>query len=71
MYEENKQFNQDDQLSVLLQDRIECTVITTNGVQIKGTVEAFDNYAVLIRAHSGKQSMIYKHALSTIISGIG
>lgn len=65
----DKKFKQDEQLASLLRDKTECTFITTNGVQLKGSVERFDSYVVLIRMHGGKQSLIYKHALSTIIAG--
>lgn len=64
----DKEFAQDQQLYFLWKDRRECTVITKNGVPLKGTVELFDKYVILFRTLSGKQSMIYKHALSTIIA---
>ena len=38
----------------------------TNGFQIKGVVRGFDQYVVMIDV-MGKQNMIYKHAISTII----
>ncbi|WP_166242896.1 RNA chaperone Hfq [Paenibacillus turpanensis] len=59
--------NQDHQLHQFLKNRQVCTIITTNGVPIKGTIEFFDKYIILLQSPSGKQSMIYKHALSTII----
>jgi host factor-I protein len=60
--------SQDEQLYQLWKEKRECTVITVNGVPLKGRIEAFDKFVVLIRARSGKQSMLYKHALSTIIA---
>jgi len=42
------------------------TVFLTNGFQIKGVVRGFDQYVVMLDS-MGKQNMIYKHAISTII----
>ena len=42
------------------------TVYLTNGFQIRGIVRGFDNYVILVESE-GKQQMIYKHAVSTII----
>ena len=42
------------------------TVYLTNGFQIRGIVRGFDNYVILLESE-GKQQMIYKHAVSTII----
>ncbi|MGZ7440434.1 RNA chaperone Hfq [Paenibacillus sp. TH7-28] len=64
----DKELDQDQQLYFLWKERLECTAITKNGVPLKGTVELFDKYVILFRTLSGKQSMIYKHALSTIIA---
>ncbi|MNP15108.1 RNA-binding protein Hfq [compost metagenome] len=60
--------SQDEQLYALWKEKRECTLITVNGVPLKGKIEAFDKFVVLVRARSGKQSMPYKHALSTIIA---
>jgi host factor-I protein len=37
-----------------------------NGVQIKCFVRGFDNFIVIVEVE-GRQQMIYKHAISTII----
>ena len=42
------------------------TIYLVNGYQIKGTVQGFDNYTIIIESE-GKQQLIYKHAISTII----
>ncbi|MFD1425560.1 host factor-I protein [Kroppenstedtia sanguinis] len=60
------EFSQDRQLQRFQESQVECTVITVNGIHIKGTVQSFDKYVVLIHTLSGKQSMIYKHAISTV-----
>jgi len=42
------------------------TVYLTNGFQFKGTVKGFDNYVVILEG-DGKQYLVYKHAISTIV----
>lgn len=47
-------------------DKMEITIYLTNGVPLKGRVLSFDNFTVVID-NGGKQSLVYKHAISTII----
>lgn len=47
-------------------EKMPITVFLTNGVQLKGIVKGFDNYVVILES-DGKSSMIYKHAISTLI----
>jgi len=42
------------------------TVFLISGYQIKGHVKGFDNFTVIMESE-GKQQMIYKHAISTMI----
>ena len=43
------------------------TVISVmNGFQMKGIVTGFDNFVVVLSSE-GKQQMIYKHAISTLV----
>jgi len=42
------------------------TIYLSNGVPLKGKVISFDNYTIIIE-NENKQSMIYKHAITTII----
>jgi len=46
--------------------KMEVTIYLTNGVPLKGRVTSFDNFTVIIE-NEGKQSLVYKHAISTII----
>jgi len=57
---------QDLLLNQLRKDNISVTIFLMNGVQIRGTVRGFDNFTVVVDV-DGKQQMIYKHAISTII----
>ena len=47
-------------------EKMEITIYLTNGVPLKGRVVSFDNFTVVIES-DGKQSLVYKHAISTII----
>lgn len=42
------------------------TVFLMNGYQLRGTVAGYDNFVVLLLS-DGKQQMIYKHAISTLV----
>jgi len=42
------------------------TVFLVNGFQLRGAVTGFDQFVILLQSE-GKQEMIYKHAVSTII----
>jgi len=42
------------------------TVFLVNGFQIKGLVTGFDSFTVVLSSE-GRQQMIYKHAISTIV----
>ncbi len=47
-------------------DRIAVTIFLTNGFQFKGIVRGFDNFTIVLDC-DGKQNLVYKHAVSTII----
>lgn len=42
------------------------TIFLLNGYQLKGQVKGFDNYTIVLDS-DGKQNLIYKHAISTIV----
>lgn len=47
-------------------ERIPVTIFLTNGFQFKGIVRGFDSYIIVLDC-DGKQNLVYKHAVSTII----
>lgn len=57
---------QDIFLNNVRKERIPITIYLVNGFQIKGTVKGFDNYTIVLDS-DGKQNLIYKHAVSTIV----
>ena len=63
---ENRTNLQDSFLAEARRQRMPLTVFLTNGFQQRGTIVAFDGYTVLLQ-FEGKQHLVYKHAISTII----
>jgi host factor-I protein len=57
---------QDVFLNQVRKDKISVTIYLTNGFQFKGMVKGFDNFTVILES-DGKQDLVYKHAISTII----
>jgi host factor-I protein len=64
----NKQLSnlQDGFLNQLRKESIPVTVYLVNGYQLKGLVKGFDNFTVVLE-NEGKQQLVYKHALSTLM----
>ena len=57
---------QDVFLNQVRKDKTSVIIYLANGFQLKGIVRGFDNFIVILESE-GKQQMIYKHAISTII----
>ena len=57
---------QDVFLNQVRKEKQAITIFLLSGFQIKGLVTGFDNYTVVLDCE-GKQELIYKHAISTII----
>lgn len=57
---------QDLFLNQIRKDNIPVTIYLVNGFQLKGLVKGFDNFTVVLD-FEGKQQMVYKHAISTIM----
>lgn len=57
---------QDTVLNLLRTQKIPVTVFLTNGFQQRGNVISYDGYTVLL-INEGRQYLIYKHAISTIV----
>lgn len=56
---------QDNYLNQLRKDKIPVVIYLTNGVRLKGIIKGFDNFVILLKENT--QSLIYKHAISTIV----
>ena len=57
---------QDEFLNKARRDRVSVTVFLINGYQLRGVIAGFDSFVVIL-VSDGKQQMIYKHAISTIV----
>jgi host factor-I protein len=57
---------QDSFLNQLRKENMLTTIFLVNGYQIKGNIRSFDSFTVLLDV-DGKQQLVYKHAVSTII----
>ncbi len=57
---------QDVFLNQARKEKIPVTIYLTNGFQFKGMIKGFDGYVVIMDC-DGKQQLVYKHAISTII----
>ena len=58
---------QDLYLNTVRKNRINVTVFLVNGFQLRGYVTGFDAFVVFLDTE-GKQQMIYKHAISTVVA---
>lgn len=57
---------QDAVLKEVRKERIPVTLFLMNGFQLRGTITGFDSFVVML-VSDGKQQMIYKHAISTLV----
>ena len=57
---------QDIFLNQARKDRTMLTVFLMNGFQMRGVITGFDSFVVILES-DGKQQMLYKHAISTIV----
>ena len=57
---------QDQFLAAARREKCTVTLFLMNGFQLKGVVRGFDSFVVLVESE-GKQQMIFKHAISTIV----
>ncbi|NLN49257.1 MAG: RNA chaperone Hfq [Clostridiales bacterium] len=57
---------QDIILNQVRKDHTPINIFLVNGFQLKGVVKGFDNYTLVLET-DGKQQLVYKHAISTLI----
>ena len=58
---------QDSFLNQLRRDKVGVTMFLMNGFQMHGTIRGFDGFTVVLESE-GKQQLIYKHAISTVVT---
>ena len=65
----NKQTNlQDAILNYVRKEKAFVSIYLTSGLHFKGNVIGFDNFVIILDC-DGRQQMIYKHAVSTVVPG--
>jgi len=57
---------QDQLLRAVRKESMPVTIYLTSGFQIRGMIRNFDAYVIIVES-DGKQQMVYKHAISTIV----
>lgn len=57
---------QDVLLNQLRKEKVMVTIFLVNGFQLKGLIKGFDNFSIIVESE-GKQQLLYKHAVSTIV----
>ena len=57
---------QDSFLNQARKEKLVVTMFLMNGFQLRGIIRGFDGFTVLLDSE-GKQQLIYKHAISTIV----
>lgn len=62
----NKSNLQEIFLTKARKQNVPVTVFLVNGFQLRGNVTGFDSFTVVLDT-DGKQQVIYKHAISTIV----
>ena len=60
---------QDDFINRIRKKKVMVTLYLVNGVQLRGTVSAFDNFTLLLDVN-GRQQLVYKHAVSTVTPSV-
>lgn len=57
---------QDVYLTNVSKNRLNVTMFLMNGYQLRGVITGFDAFTVVLNS-DGRQQVIYKHAISTIV----
>ena len=57
---------QDTILKEVRREKVPVTLFLVNGFQLRGVISGYDNFVVVLIS-DGKQQMIYKHAISTLV----
>ena len=57
---------QDAIIKEMVTERVPVTLFLMNGFQMRGVITGYDS-AIIVLVTDGKQQMIYKHSISTIV----
>src|SRR5260370_3675671 len=59
---------QDTFLNTVRKDKSPITIYLVSGVRLTGKIGSFDKYSVLLE-NNAQEQLIFKHAISTVVSG--
>lgn len=59
---------QDTFLNTVRKDKSPITIYLVSGVKLTGRIRSFDKYSVLLE-NNNQEQLIFKHAISTVVSG--
>jgi host factor-I protein len=60
------QLLQDPFLNTLRKEHIPVSIYLVNGIKLQGHIDSFDQYVILLK--NTVTQMVYKHAISTVVS---
>lgn len=58
---------QEDFIQNLIQQNISVNVYLVSGIKLLGNIKEQDTYCIMLSQPNGKDQLIYKHAVSTIV----
>lgn len=58
---------QDAFLNSARRESVEVTIYLVSGVQLRGTIKAFDSFTVLLELQGRPAQMVYKHAIASVV----
>ena len=53
-------------LNALRKDNTPVSIYLVNGIKLQGKIESYDSFIILLK--NGSSQIVYKHAISTIVS---
>jgi len=59
---------QDSFLNNARRDKSAVTIYLMSGVKLTGRIKSFDKYSVVLDTNSNQEQLIFKHAISTVVS---
>jgi host factor-I protein len=59
---------QDSFLNNARRDRAAVTIYLVSGVKLTGRIKSFDKYSVVLDTSNNQEQLIFKHAISTVVT---
>src|SRR5260370_7886009 len=65
---QNTQNIQDSFLNNARRDKSPITIYLLSGVKLTGRIRSFDKYSVVLETSNNQEQLIFKHAISTVVT---